>query len=199
MNGSEEQADREIVNRILGGDIDAFEVFLDRYRSYVFKILSGHLPYDKVSDIAHEVFVEAYESLASFDNRMTFKKWIAAISIHRAYDYWRAHYRNREDTMSSLSEENEQWLDAATSARSVDIFNREESQKEAHEVLQKALAFLSPEDRMVLSLVHLEGLSVKEAAELLGWGVVNVKVRAYRSREKLRKVITSMLKGGGFR
>jgi len=46
---------------------------------------------------------------------------------------------------------------------------------------------------MVLTLVHLDGYTVKEAAEMLGWSVINVKVRAYRSREKIRKQIAALL------
>jgi len=48
---------------------------------------------------------------------------------------------------------------------------------------------LSPENRAVLTLVHLDGHSVREAASLLGWSVVNVKVRAHRARQALRKIL----------
>jgi RNA polymerase sigma-70 factor (ECF subfamily) len=47
---------------------------------------------------------------------------------------------------------------------------------------------------MVLTLVHLEGHSVREAAELLGWSTVNVKVRAHRARQQLRKVLEGLLR-----
>jgi RNA polymerase sigma-70 factor (ECF subfamily) len=56
-------------------------------------------------------------------------------------------------------------------------------------VLKYALNKLSPEDRMVIELVYLEGLSGKEAAELLGWSLANVKVRLFRSRKKLQKLL----------
>jgi RNA polymerase sigma-70 factor (ECF subfamily) len=46
---------------------------------------------------------------------------------------------------------------------------------------------------MVVELVYLEGLSGKEAAELLGWSVANVKIRSFRSRKKLQKVLTGLM------
>ena len=62
-------------------------------------------------------------------------------------------------------------------------------QKEAAELLDWALANLSAEDRMVVELIYLEGLTGKEAADLLGWSIANVKVRAFRSRKRLKKLL----------
>ena len=73
------------------------------------------------------------------------------------------------------------------------LFNEQSSQQEAKEVLDWALDRLSAEDRMVLELVYLEGLSVKEAAELLGWSVANVKIRSHRSPKKLRKLLAESI------
>jgi RNA polymerase sigma-70 factor (ECF subfamily) len=56
-------------------------------------------------------------------------------------------------------------------------------------VLEWALRQLSAEDRAVLTLVHLEGHSVREAAKLLGWSAINVKVRAHRARQALRTLL----------
>jgi RNA polymerase sigma-70 factor (ECF subfamily) len=60
---------------------------------------------------------------------------------------------------------------------------------EAREILNWALGKLSAGDRMVLELVYLEGLSVQETAELLGWSKANVKVRSFRARMKLEKLL----------
>jgi RNA polymerase sigma-70 factor (ECF subfamily) len=97
--------------------------------------------------------------------------------------------------MSSISEDSENWLEGVLSADSQANFEQESERKEAEEVLNYALSRISAEDRMVLTLVHLDGHSVKEAADLLGWSVITVKVRAHRSRNKLRKIITDLLEG----
>ena len=183
---ADEAEDIEIINRVLRGRVDDFEILLERYRGYVFKIVSGFLPLDEVREISHDVFVEVYRSLPNFDFRTSFRKWLAGIAIHLCHDYWRKHYRNREIPLSSLSEEYQNWVEGVLAAQSEHAFGGNEQRKEAREVLQWALAGLSAEDRMVLILVHLEGLTAKEAAELLGWSMVNVKVRAYRSRSVKR-------------
>ena len=91
--------------------------------------------------------------------------------------------------MSSLTEEHHEWLEKVVSNRSDQAFTDRDSQKKAAEVLNWALDRLSPEDRMVLELIYLEGLSGKEAADLLGWSVANVKVRSLRARRKLRNLL----------
>ena len=197
VNEADETEDVEIISRILQGQINDFEILLNRYRGYVCKIVSGFLPADEVPDISHEVFVKVYGSLPQFDLRTSFKKWLAGIAIHRCYDYWREHYRHREIPVSALTEDHQKWVEEIVASQARDAFARTETRKEAREILQWAMAELSPEDRMVLTLVYLEGLSVTEAAKSLGWSMINVKVRAHRSRAKMRKRIEALLEGDG--
>ncbi|MGB5156166.1 RNA polymerase sigma factor [Desulfobacterium sp. N47] len=194
-DGSDITTDAEIIGRILSGRINDFEIILNRYRGYIFKIVSGRLPADVVADLSHEIFIEVYKSLPNYDERKMFRKWLAGIAIHCCYDYWRQHYQNHEISISALTEDHKRWIDEVLAAKSEDVFNNIENQKEAREILQWALADLSAEDRMALTLVHLDGLSVKEAAQVLGWSSINVKVRVHRSRKKMRKRIAAMLSG----
>src|SRR5208282_6830783 len=109
------------------------------------------------------------------------------------YDYWREKYKAKEVPMASLTDDHSQWVESVLSDQSQKHFEKEELLRESKEVLQWALNKLTAEDRMVITLLYLEELSVKETADLLGWSVVNVKVRAHRSRKKLRKIISSLL------
>jgi RNA polymerase sigma-70 factor, ECF subfamily len=184
--------DHALISAVIAGQTDQFALVLDRYSRYVFKIVSGLVPRDVVQDLAHDVFVEAFRSLAKFDGRLPFKKWLAGIATHQCYDYWREQARTREVPLSQLTEDSRCWLDAVLAAPAQDSHERAALRQEARDVLQWALAGLSAADRMVLSLVHLEGYSVKEAAELLGWSVISVKVRAHRSRLKMRKRLATL-------
>ncbi|MCK4550281.1 MAG: RNA polymerase, partial [Candidatus Krumholzibacteria bacterium] len=60
------------------------------------------------------------------------------------------------------------------------------------DIMMRALDQISPADRAVIELVHLEERWVREAADLLGWSTANVKVRAHRARKKLRKILEKM-------
>ncbi|MDM8551004.1 RNA polymerase sigma factor [Desulfobacterales bacterium HSG2] len=183
--------DAEIVRRVLEGDVNSFEHLLKKYKNYVFKIVNKHVPYDQVEETAQDVFVRAYQSLPKFEGRSSFKQWLAKITVRTCYDFWRKTYKNRELPMSSLTENQKDWLEKVISDQASQSFYEEVTREEAREVLNYALDRLSSEDRMVLELVYLEGLSGKEAADLLGWSVANVKVRAFRSRKKLHKLLVA--------
>ena len=189
VNDSNSSADAEVVYQVISGNINAFEYFLKKYESHVVRIVKKHIPFDKVEEVAQEVFVRVYKSLPNFKRDDSFKQWLSTITVRACYDFWRKHYKYREIPVSSLSEKHQVWLEEAMATRSSQSFDERDSQKEAREILDWALDRLSPEDRMVLELVYLEGYSVKEAAELLGWSAVNVKVRSFRARKKLHKLI----------
>ena len=133
--------------------------------------------------------MRAYRALPTFRGESDFGKWLSAIAVRSCYDYWRKAYRSREVPISALTEKHQEWLEAVLSGDSQRSHDEDGLQTEARELLDWALAQLSPEERMVIELVYLEGLAVKEAAHLLGWSVANVKVRSFRSRKKLEKLL----------
>ena len=196
----DDRNDDEIIRSILSGNIDEFEILLKRYDDYVFNIISKHLPREMVEEAAHEAFIRIYKALPSFRSESPFKYWISKIAVRYCYDFWREHYKAKEIPMASLTDDHSQWVETVISEQAQKDFEKEEMLRESKEVLQWALNKLTAEDRMVITLLYLEELSVKEAAGLLGWSVINVKVRAHRSRNKLRKIITSLLgQEGGHR
>ncbi|MRR14432.1 RNA polymerase sigma factor [archaeon] len=185
--------DSGYIERIINGEKDAFSHIIKKYKMYVFKIINRHVPYADAEEVAHEAFIRIYESLAQFRGPQGFRQWMAAIATRTCYDYWRRAYRSKEVPMGSLSDEHREWLERAASEQvsGEDIAR----QAEAREVLEYALSRLSAEDRMVLELIYGEGLSVREAAGLLGWSMANVKIRAFRSRKKLHKLLKDTGRG----
>ena len=185
--------DSGYIERIINSEKDAFSHIIKKYKMYVFKIINRHVPYADAEEVAHEAFIRIYESLAQFRGPQGFRQWMAAIATRTCYDYWRRAYRSKEVPMGSLSDEHRAWLERAASEQvsGEDIAR----QAEAREVLEYALSRLSAEDRMVLELIYLEGLSVREAAGLLGWSMANVKIRAFRSRKKLHKLLKDTGRG----
>ena len=188
--------DSEIVRRILQGEVNAFGLLLDRYKDHALKMIKKRVPAPEVEDIAQEVFVKAYQSLPGFDPESHFRKWLSTIAVRTCCDYWRKAYRTRESPMSALSERHGEWLERVISSESTVSAEGRTRQEEAKEVLAWALARLSPEDRMVVEMVYLEGMTGREAADLLGWSTANVKVRAFRSRKRLRKLLSGLLERG---
>lgn len=198
MHGQfQKPSDSEIVRRVLDGNVNAFEGLMERYGDHVLRIVKRHVPGREVEETVQEAFVRAYRSLANFQGGAHFKAWLSSIAVRTCHDYWRKAGRSREVPMSSLSTGHVEWLEKVLSDQSNQFFREREAGKEAGEFLEWALDRLSPEDRMVLELVYLEGLSGKEAARQLGWSVANVKVRSFRSRRKLEKLLRSALEKEG--
>jgi RNA polymerase sigma-70 factor (ECF subfamily) len=192
--GTRSPSDDEIILRIIAGDVNLFEELLDRYRGYVFRIVRGHLPSGEVENIAHDVFLRTYQSLSSFKEGKKFSSWIAGIATRTCYDYWRKRYKSREVPISHFSEDAQKWLENATRNQSYQAFRNKLSGEEARELLSWALGQLSAEERIILELTYLEGRSIRETAERLGWSIANVKIRAFRARQKLRKRLTRLIK-----
>jgi RNA polymerase sigma-70 factor (ECF subfamily) len=180
--------DLEIIRRVLHGEADRFAELIARYQQHVAKITNRHVPPDRVAEVAHDVFVRAYTSLSSFSGQTPFEHWLSGIVVRTCYDFWRAR-RREELPVSALTTEHQAWMDHVLAAESDDQFHEQGRRQAAAELLQWALGHLSAENRLVLTLVHLDGYSVREAAGLLGWSVVNVKVRAHRARYALRKLL----------
>jgi len=186
-------ADRRDVDRVLAGDVNAFANLLRRHQDHVTGIVRRHVPPDRVAETAQDVFINAYRSLGSFQEKGRFRQWLSAIAVRTCYDYWRRRYRRREVPVSQLSEAHRTWLEKVGAADAEQQWQALGNRAEARQVLDWALARLSAEERMVIELVHLEERSVREAARLLGWSVANVKVRAFRARKKMYRVLEKRL------
>ena len=186
-------SDEEIIRRVLEGNVNAFEILITRHKDHVFRVIRKHVPDSETEETAHDVFIKAYQSLPSFRSRGGFKQWLSTIAVRTCYDYWRKAYRSREVPMSLLSEKHRDLLENVISDQSNHSFYEQGKQKEARELLDWTLDKISAEDRMVLELVYLEGLSGKEAADLLGWSLANVKIRSFRARKRLQKVLKKLI------
>jgi len=193
QNDSLRPSDADLVRQVLDGNVNAFESLVTRHDVLVLRIVKKHVPLHEVEETVQNVFVRAYRSLPTFKGRSRFSQWLSSIAIRACYDYWRKAYQSQEVPMSALTEKHQEWLGAVMSDESEQAVDEEGSRKEARELLDLALATLSAEDRMVLELVYLEGLSVKEAADRLGWSTSNVKVRSFRARKKLEKFLREMM------
>ncbi|TLY41284.1 MAG: sigma-70 family RNA polymerase sigma factor [Nitrospirae bacterium] len=180
--------DLEIIHRVLQGEIDCFAELIARYRQHVARIVTRHVPGDRVAEVAHDVFVRAYGGLAGFASQAPFEHWLSSIAVRTCYHFWRA-MRRQELPVSALTEEHHQWMEQVLAAESDDRFREQVKRREAAELSQWALSHLSAENRLVLTLLYLDGHSAREAAGLLGWSVAKVKVRAHRARQTLRKLL----------
>lgn len=183
-------SDKELIARALRGEDAAFELLVERYKRYIFSIITRHVPYENVEEIAHETFVQVYFSLRAFRAESPLQHWLSTIAVRQCYEYYRKKKRSREIPESQLTEGTREWAEYAAAGEAVAAFEAEQRKYAAAEIVRLMRNVLSADEIIVVSLLYMEQQSVKEIARQLGWSETKVKVRAYRVKKQLRKLFT---------
>ena len=171
--------DREDIAATLAGDEDAFGRIIDRYQAEIGEQMWRFCRQRQIAEeLIQEVFVEAYLSLPRFQGRSPLLHWLRRISTRVGYRYWKGEARQRALHEAACDR-------VRTTPDSGDDVDRQDASATVHAVL----AQLPPRDRLVLTLVYLEELSMLEVAQRTGWSVTMVKVQAHRARQKLKKIL----------
>src|SRR5580692_6154502 len=184
--------DAEIIAEVLQGRTASFETLAQRHSPRVFAIARRYARREsEVEDIAQEVWLKSFQKLATFRGDAPFEHWLARLTVRTCYDFLRGHQRNREHTFSELSEPEQDWLDRVVTNPDDAV----ESAAAARQWVERLLEELSPPARLVITLLEIEERSVREIAELTGWSVPLVKVRAFRARAEMKKRLAWLAKG----
>ena len=174
MRSGSQAADGEIVRAVLAGDRERYaqlvERYRDRYARYAARMLGS---VDAAEDAVQDAFVRAYDQLAQCKDPDKFVGWFFLILRNRCFAE-----RRRNRTSASL--------EAANEVAAVDRADGGAETAERRRALQLALLELTPDQREVFVLKHVEGLSYTEIAERLSTSVPSLKMRMHRAYDKLR-------------
>ena len=177
-------ADGPDIEAAVAGDSDAYARLVDRYQGRIAKRM-WRFTRDRreLEELVQDVFVEAYFSLKGFRGSAPLLHWLNRIATRVGYRFWKARRRAGgtlplQDWDAVLADEG----DPLAAAEAADL---------AHHLLGQ----LPPRDRLVLTLLYLEELSVAEAAQRAGWSKAMVKVQAHRARKKLRALLEQTQRG----
>ncbi len=138
----------------------------------------------EVEDIVQDVFIKAYSKLNSWRGDAPFEHWLMRISVRICYDYLRTCQRNRELHVTDLSEDESDWLERQPAGAPAG-----DAPQAAQTLVSKVLAQMSPANRLIITLLEIEERPVKEIANITGWSVSLVKVRAFRARAEMKRLI----------
>lgn len=181
-----EARDANLVAAVCDGDESAFELLFERYRRRVGAIAGRFFQQpEQIEEIVQESFTKAYFGLNDFAHYKddSFAAWLARIAFNSCYDELRRQSRSREPALSEITEAETQTIRALNSGTD------EESIAINRDLAHKLLRLLSAEDRLVLVLLEVEGHSVAEIARLMNWSSPKVKIRAFRARADLRRLL----------
>jgi RNA polymerase sigma-70 factor (ECF subfamily) len=183
--------DAELIAAVRKGDAASFEPLVQKYSPRLFGMARRYARREsEVEDIVQEVWLKAYANLNSFRGDAPFEHWLMRLAVRTCYDSLRSHRRNRETTFAELTEPEEDWLDRFISEPESARVDAEA----ARQLIGRLLERLSPSARLVITLAEIEERSPKEIAKLTGWSVSMVKVRAFRARAEMRKLLSRMAK-----
>ncbi len=179
MSAPEEMTDERLIEMVLSGNDEAFAELVRRHKRKVFTIVSRHARDDgELDDVCQEIFIKVYQNLRKYRGDAPFEHWLSKIAVNACYDM----LRRRRPAGEEVPFETVEYSLSSPSGE-------EMGGNEAWALLRNALAKLCPEDRKVITLLHLEERSVSEISALTGWSGAKVKVRAFRARKELKRIL----------
>jgi RNA polymerase sigma-70 factor (ECF subfamily) len=171
---------------VLEGDEEAAGTLVERLYPTIIKSVRCHLPRrTSEEDLVQAVFAKVFSKLNQFSGLVPLEHWVSRIAINTCINQFKHEAVRPELRMSDLSEEEEAVVQHLASTHAELPGDKS---KAAREVVEKLIARLKPEERLVVTLLHLEEKSVEEISQLTGWSHSAVKVKAFRARHKMHKL-----------
>ena len=186
--------EQELIEKARGGDTAAFNQMVLAYRKRILGTISRLIgrPED-VEDVAQEVFVRLYYSLDQLRTAEVFEPWLYRLTVNAAYDYLRRSKRRGESRMADLSEQQVMMADSMAGGKQ-DAEDRQRG--EVREFVDALFRHVSEEDRILLTLKEVEGLSLKELEKVYNVNENALKVRLFRARQRVLKAYNSATAAG---
>lgn len=172
--------DLECVVLAQNGDADAFDVIVLKHQSLIAAILHRFVKSQSdLEDLVQETFVKAWQALPRWQPDRPFIHWLKRIAVRTGLEHCRRRKRSPLATAIELTE-----------AGPLIAGSADEEARVALDEARTLLAKLPPEDQTLLTLIHLNGLSMEEISGHFGWSRANAKIKAFRARNRLRKLLS---------
>jgi len=180
--------EQDSLRRIEQGDEIAARELLRHFHPFVLKIVRAHLP-RRVSeeDLVQMIFIKIFHKLNQYTGRMPLGHWISRVAVNTCLNALKAEKIRPEWRLGDFSEEIATEIEKLASTE-VDTATHDDA-KLAKKLVTNLIAQLSPEDRLIITLLHLEEKSVEEIHALTGWSRSAIKVRAFRARARMKKML----------
>lgn len=181
----------ECLDRVRKGDEASVRALMQHLHPLVMKIVRSHRPRRlEEEDLAQMIYTKVFTRLEQYEGKVPFTHWVSRVAVNTCLSAIKAEASRPEWRFADLGEEEQVVVEnLAATTDELDAAH----QAGSSELVTKLMETLSPEDRLVLQALHLEGRSVAEIQQMTGWSGALVKVRAFRARHKLRKALKKLL------
>ena len=188
----EQITDQVLVDRVLNGDKNAFNLLVVRYQNKLAHLVSRYVSASEVPDVVQETFIKAYRSLSLFKGESIFYTWLYRIAVNTAKNYLIS--QGRRPPSSDIDASEAESYDSAESLRDIDNPESLVLSKEVGKVVFEAIEALPDDLKTAITLREIDGLSYEEIAEIMSTPVGTVRSRIFRARdiidEKIKPLIT---------
>lgn len=179
------------VERVRQGEEAAARDLVRHLYPVILRIVRSHLPRRTAEeDLVQNVFMKVFAKLHQFSSAVPLEHWVSRIAVNTCINELQRERVRPELRWADLSEEQEEVV-RGLATNEADLTAAQSLA--SRELVEKLLDRLGPEDRLVVTLLHLEGRSLEEIRGLTGWSTTLVRVRAFRARQKLRKHLRALM------
>jgi RNA polymerase sigma-70 factor (ECF subfamily) len=178
--------DGELVARIQGGDVDAFEEIVERHSRRVYRTLIGVLGNaDEARDGMQDTFLKAFQHISDFEGRSKFSTWLVSIASNTGIQ----RLRERCPEQSLEQEDSDEPFRPKELRAWSDDPEQLYAKSELKALVEEGVMKLPAKYRVVLMLKDIEQISIEEVGGALGLGTAAVKSRVLRGRMMLREAL----------
>jgi RNA polymerase sigma-70 factor, ECF subfamily len=175
------------LRQIQEGDEDAARALMEHLYPLVTKLVRAYLPRRTAEeDLIQTVFMKVFARLDQYSGLVPIERWVCRIAVNTCLNQLQKEKIRPEWRFSDLSDNQQKFLEHLPASE------EPPSSALAAEIVVHLLRQLKPADRLVIQLLHMEQKSVLEIAEITGWSVPVIKVRAFRARNKLKKHLRAL-------
>ncbi|MEC7126640.1 MAG: RNA polymerase sigma factor RpoE [Pseudomonadota bacterium] len=192
MSGVEESTDQQLVDQVMAGNKNAFNLLVMRYQHRVAALIARFVKDPReVEDVAQEAFLKAYRALPLFRGDSAFYTWLYRIAVNTAKNYLVA--RNRRPPAQDLEIDEVEPTETGSVLREIESPEGSLSTSELKVAVEAALDSLPEELKTAFILREFSGLSYEDIAEVMDCPVGTVRSRIFRAREAIDRKITELM------
>jgi RNA polymerase sigma-70 factor (ECF subfamily) len=179
-------SDQHYIDKILQGETNSFAVLVDRYKDMIFTLALKMIKNrEEAEEVAQDTFIKTYSSLSKFKGDSKFSTWIYKIAYNTCLD--RLKKNKKEDLNISIDEFSAHLIKTMDNALSA------LEDKERKQTIQNCLNLLPSDENFLLTLFYFEDQSLEEIGKIMNINANNVKVKLFRSRQKLAVILKKQL------
>jgi RNA polymerase sigma-70 factor (ECF subfamily) len=171
-------------------DEQAASDFVRELYPLVLKIVRSHLPRRaSEEDLCQIVFIKVLSNIGQYSGKVPVEHWVSRIAINACLNALKAESVRPELRWSDLSADQAALLEALAS--NTDALDPSDDAT-SRDLVETLLATLKPPDRLLITMLHLEGYSMDDVRKATGWNIATIKVRVYRARQKLKQTFQEL-------